>query len=64
VGIEVKATTRWRSADGSGLRDLHERGVITHAIGVFGGPHAQKDGPVTVVPVTDFLGGLSHHLRG
>lgn len=55
VGIEVKAATRWRPADGRGLRDLHQRGVIRHAFGVYRGTHAQKDGPILVLPVREFL---------
>jgi len=55
VGIEVKAARRWRPADGTGLRDLHQRGVIRRAIGVYGGARAQKDGPIQVLPVREFL---------
>ena len=55
VGIEVKAAGRWRPADGHGLRDLYDRGVIRCAIGVYGGARAQKDGPITVLPVRAFI---------
>ena len=55
VGIEVKATRRWRRDDGSALRELHERRVIQTAVAVYGGEHAQQDGPVTVLPVPEFL---------
>jgi predicted AAA+ superfamily ATPase len=55
VGIEVKAVRRWRSEDGAALRDLHARGVIQVAAAVYGGEHAQKDGPVTVLPIVEFL---------
>jgi predicted AAA+ superfamily ATPase len=58
VGIEVKATRRWRREDGDALRELHRHGVIREALAVYGGEHAQKDGPVTVLPVTEFLGRL------
>ena len=58
VGIEVKAASRWRPDDGFGLRELHERGVIQRAIGVYRGEHAQKDGPITVLPVGEFLAQL------
>jgi len=55
VGIEVKAATRWRPSDGTGLRDLHQRGVIRRALGVYGGQRAQKDGPIQVLPLPEFL---------
>ncbi len=55
VGIEVKATRRWRRQDGDALRDLHARRVIRRAVAVYDGEHAQQDGPVTVLPVLEFL---------
>jgi predicted AAA+ superfamily ATPase len=55
VGIEVKSANRWRPADGTGLKDLHARGVIRRAIGVYLGDRALKDGPILVLPVTQFL---------
>ena len=55
VGVEVKAARRWRREDGNALRELRERRVIQHAVGVYGGAHAQQDGPVTVLPVVEFL---------
>jgi predicted AAA+ superfamily ATPase len=55
VGIEVKAAKRWRPADGVGLRDLHARGAIRRAIGIYGGEHALRDGPIQVFPIKDFL---------
>jgi predicted AAA+ superfamily ATPase len=58
VGIEVKAGSRWRPEGGSGLRDLHAQGVIRKAIGVYGGDRAQKDGPIDVLPVGEFLDAL------
>ncbi|MCX6551601.1 MAG: DUF4143 domain-containing protein [Acidobacteria bacterium] len=55
VGIEVKAALRWRPADGAGLKDLHARGVVRRAIGVYGGDRPLKDGPILVLPITQFL---------
>ena len=55
IGIEVKSTRRWRREDGNALRELHERRVIHTAIAVYGGEHPQQDGPVTVLPVPEFL---------
>ena len=54
VGIEVKSATRWRPADGAALREMVERGAIGRAVGVYRGSHAVKDGPVLVLPVTEF----------
>ncbi len=51
----MKAARRWRREDGNALRELRERRVIQHAVGVYGGAHAQQDGPVTVLPVVEFL---------
>jgi hypothetical protein len=51
----LKATRRWRRDDGNALRELHERRVIQTAAAVYGGKHAQQDGPVTVLPVPEFL---------
>jgi predicted AAA+ superfamily ATPase len=55
VAVEVKATTRWRPADGAPLKELVERGVIRRAVGVYRGEHPQQDGPVLVLPVRDFF---------
>ena len=55
VAIEVKANQRWRPADGAALRDLHRRRVIQAAVAVYGGEHRQRDGPITVLPVREFL---------
>ena len=45
------------------LRELHARKVIRHAIGVYDGEHAQKDGPVEVLPVREFFERLPKLLR-
>jgi predicted AAA+ superfamily ATPase len=55
VGVEVKAARRWRREDGNALRELHERRVIQTAVAVYGGEHAQQDGPVTVLPAVEFV---------
>jgi predicted AAA+ superfamily ATPase len=55
VGIEVKSARRWRPADGRPLRALHAQGVIRKAVAVYGGERAQQDGPILVLPVTEFL---------
>ncbi len=55
VGIEVKASARWRHEFSSPLRDLLEMGTIKKAFGIYGGQEALKDGPVMVLPVEQFL---------
>ena len=59
----MKAASRWRPADGAPLRELVERGVIGRSIGVYRGQHAQQDGPVLVLPVTEFLSRLPELFR-
>ncbi len=63
VGIEVKSSQTWRSSFGAPLRELHARKVIRHAVGVYDGEHAQKDGPVEVLPVREFFERLPMLLR-
>jgi predicted AAA+ superfamily ATPase len=55
VGIEVKATARWRPADGAALRGLIVAGVIQSGYGVYTGAAELKDGPLRVMPVAAFL---------
>jgi uncharacterized protein len=55
VGIEVKAATRWRSADGRALRELHASGAVQRGFAVYQGEHALKDGPISVLPFEDFV---------
>lgn len=63
VGIEVKASPSWRRRHGAALRELHARKAIRRAIAVYEGEHAQKDGPVDVLPVEEFLDQLPRLLR-
>jgi predicted AAA+ superfamily ATPase len=63
VGIEVKSTRRWRSAYSAPLRELHAGKVIRRAVAVYEGEHAQKDGPVEVLPVREFLQRLPDLIR-
>lgn len=55
VGIEVKAATRWRSADGRSLRELHGSGALQRSFAVYRGEHALKDGPISVLPFERFV---------
>ena len=55
VGIEVKATTRWRSEDARALAGLLEAGIIGRAVGVYEGSTPLRVGGVEVFPVRGFL---------
>jgi predicted AAA+ superfamily ATPase len=59
IGIEVKSAKRWRGADGRVLRDLHEGGTVQRCFAVYAGAHALEDGPIRVLPFTDFARELS-----
>lgn len=55
VGIEVKATARWRKDDATHLKGLIESKVIQAGFGVYLGATVLKDGPVTVLPLKSFM---------
>jgi uncharacterized protein len=55
VGVEVKSTPRWREGDGRVLKELHASNTLQHVFGVYAGQHALQDGPVRVLPVTQFF---------
>ena len=62
VGIEVKASPRWRPEHGAALKELIVRGAIQRAVAVYEGPAAQQDGPIRVLPVTEFCTQLTEIL--
>lgn len=55
VGIEVKASTRWRPEFSRVLRELKELGSIQKCFGVYCGPERLQDGPVSVLPLKEFM---------
>ena len=55
VGIEVKASARWRPEYGRPLADLHRAGVATGCYGVYLGDRLLQDGPIRVLPLHAFL---------
>jgi len=55
VAIEVKAATRWRRADGAGLKQLHAERKTRRSFAVYLGGTALRDGPVDVLPLREFL---------
>ncbi|MBI2898067.1 MAG: ATP-binding protein [Deltaproteobacteria bacterium] len=59
VGIEVKATARWRSEDGRALKELHRSGTIQECFVAYLGDRELRDGEIRVLPVATFLGELA-----
>ena len=59
VGIEVKASPRWRSGDGGALAGLHGAGVVSDCFGVYLGDTPLQDGPIRILPLQAFLAELS-----
>ena len=55
VGIEVKASERWRPEFARALNELHANGVIQRAFGVYLGDRPVQDGAVRVLPIAAFL---------
>ena len=55
VGIEVKASQRWRPEHGRALADLHASGVVAASFAVYLGAVPLQDGPVRVLPLYTFL---------
>ena len=54
VGIEVKASERWRSDAGAALRELLAKKAIRKAVAVYLGDRALVDGGVEVLPAKAF----------
>ena len=59
VGIEVKASTRWRGEAARALADLVASGIIGRAYAVYEGPTPLRAGSIDVLPVAAFLERLS-----
>jgi predicted AAA+ superfamily ATPase len=59
VGIEVKASPRWRPEHGRALADLHGAGVLRACYGIYLGDTPLRDGPIRVLPLQAFLAELS-----
>jgi predicted AAA+ superfamily ATPase len=62
VGIEVKASARWRSEAGSALRELLQQKVIRHAIAVYLGDKPLVDAGVNVLPARQWATTLGKYL--
>ncbi|HEX5051668.1 MAG TPA: AAA family ATPase [Planctomycetota bacterium] len=63
VGIEVKASARWRSEAGNALRELLEKKVIRHAVAVYLGDKPLLDGGVHVLPAREWAMTLGTYVR-
>lgn len=59
IGIEVKASRQWRPEFGRALRTLQEQKTVTACYAAYLGDTRQQDGPVSVLPVYEFLNELS-----
>ena len=60
VGIEVKATERWRTQDGKALQTALAEKLIQRAYGVYLGAAPQRDGEIRVLPVSRFAQALAN----
>jgi hypothetical protein len=54
VGIEVKASSRWRREDSGILRQLLDEKVLTAGYLVYAGTDVLRDQRVTVLPLDEF----------
>jgi predicted AAA+ superfamily ATPase len=59
VGIEVKASNRWRSEFGRTLGRLKDEGAIARGIGIYLGSDKQRAGGIDVLPLRQFAEELS-----
>jgi predicted AAA+ superfamily ATPase len=59
VGIEVKASPRWRPEFGSALAELHGLGVLSDCVAVYLGDRPLQAGPVRVLPLQAFANELA-----
>jgi len=59
VGIEVKASERWRSEFGAPLKGLLAEGIVQTGFGVYAGSVELKDGALRVLPLARFLKALA-----
>ena len=55
IGIEVKASARWRTEYGRALTELHGSGTVTACFGVYLGAVPLQDGPIRILPLSAFL---------
>lgn len=58
VGIEVKASPRWRSEEGRSLRELHSALGLHRAVAIYLGERTLHDDGLQVLPLAQFLRAL------
>jgi uncharacterized protein len=63
VGIEVKASARWRTEGGNALRELLQQKVIRQAVAVYLGDKPLVDGGVHVLPARQWATSLGKFLH-
>ena len=61
VGIEVKASNRYRREEATTLGEFLERKIVSSAFVVYDGEDVLKDGGITVLPVTEFMRRLARN---
>lgn len=59
IGLEVKASARWRPEFSRALSEMHGRGLLSGCFGVYLGERPLQDGPVRVLPLPVFARELS-----
>lgn len=55
LGVEVKATSTWRTEYGAPLKSLITQGSLHAAYGVYVGDVELKDGALRILPIERFL---------
>ena len=55
MGIEVKASARWRTGDSRALHEMVASRVVRRGFGVYLGSTPLRDGKVDVLPLRAFL---------
>jgi len=60
VGVEVKASDRWRPEFGDALKGLLTEGVIHTGVGIYTGQAELKDGPLRILPLRRFYQALGN----
>lgn len=59
IAIEVKSSPRWRTEFSRGLMSLSETRKVLKCFGVYAGRERLRDGPITILPVVEFVRELS-----
>ena len=55
VGIEIKASSKWRRGNSRALQELYSLGKLDACYGIYRGEESLKDGDVSVLPCEVFL---------